>query len=145
LSDDTLSNTKESVITKQTDSTTTATATKLQSSTQEEERVLLYISSSVLFNLYKKILKNMGYIVDNAKNDLELMDKLGKTKYSYVLLDASIFDDEDCILIETMRDDGITPYLLIADGHSVEDSCVDFIQISRFPVDVKKILRNRNG
>jgi len=32
----------------------------------------------------------MGYIVDNAKNDLELMDKLGKTKYSYVLLDASI-------------------------------------------------------
>jgi len=42
-----------------------------------------------------------------------------------------------------MRDDGITPYLLIADGHSVEDSCVDFIQISRFPVDVKKILGNR--
>ncbi len=114
-------------------------------SNQEEERVLLYISSSVLFNLYKKILKNMGYIVDNAKNDLELMEKLGEVKYSYVLLDVSIFEDEDCILIDTMKDDGIIPYLLVADSNRAETKCADFIQISRFPVDVKKILKNRNA
>jgi signal transduction histidine kinase/CheY-like chemotaxis protein len=112
---------------------------------QAEERVLLYIASSVLFNLYKKILKNMGYIVENAKSEFELMEKLDKEKYRYVLLDTSIFDDEDCILIDTMKDAGITPYLLVADSNQNRNACAESIQISRFPVDVKKILKNRNS
>ncbi len=115
--------------------------------TQEEfkdsDKVLLYIASSVLFNLYKKILKNMGYIVENAKSEFELMEKLDKEKFSYVLLDTSIFDDEDCILIETMKDAGITPYLLVADSNRNRQKCAEIIQISRFPVDIKKVLKSK--
>ena len=109
----------------------------------KEEKVLLYIASSVLFNLYKKILKNMGYIVENAKSEFELMEKLDKEKFSYVLLDTSIFDDEDCILIETMKDAGITPYLLVADSNRNRQKCAEIIQISRFPVDIKKVLKSK--
>jgi signal transduction histidine kinase/CheY-like chemotaxis protein len=116
-----------------------------EATTYGEEKVLLYIASSVLFNLYKKILKNMGYIVENAKSEFELMEKLDKEKFSYVLLDTSIFDDEDCILIDTMKDAGITPYLLVADSNSTRTNCAESIQISRFPVDVKRILKNRNA
>ena len=113
------------------------------SSTQKEEKVLLYIASSVLFNLYKKILKNMGYIVENAKSEFELMEKLDKEKFSYVLLDTSIFEDEDCILIETMKDAGIVPYLLVADSNRNRQNCAETIQISRFPVDIKKVLKSK--
>ncbi len=42
-----------------------------------------------------------------------------------------------------MKDAGIIPYLLVADSGRDEEKCAEFIQISRFPVDVKKILKSK--
>lgn len=71
--------------------------------------VLLYKSSHLSTDIYKSIIIRLGYRVDAVTDEDRFMQNIQDNKYRYVLIDASIIDEENTeLIIEFIKDTGAT-------------------------------------
>ena len=103
--------------------------------------VLLYHSLSMIGNLYKKILMNLGYTVEVVNSEDEMMDCIESGQYRYVFFDGRPFVKIGCLLADMIRDTGAIPVVIHAPNHKIDFCCesiVEGIHVS----EVRKILQN---
>jgi hypothetical protein len=82
--------------------------------------------------------------VESVENENEMVDAHDRKSYRYVLLDAGSLDLEDpeCLMIETMAEAGVDPYILVTDEQEGAHPCAETIRISEFPVQIREKLRS---
>jgi CheY-like chemotaxis protein len=104
------------------------------------EDVLLYIHSPVLAKIYRKILEKQGWKVKSVSDERELVEALDRTPYRYALIAEENLehDDSDCLLIDTMKEAGVTPFILTAGEE--DHPCAETILRSKFPVESRQKL-----
>jgi DNA-binding response OmpR family regulator len=104
------------------------------------EDVLLYVHSPMLAKIYGKVLEKQGWKVESVADEQELVEALDRKPYRYVLISEENLDSEDadCLLVETMSEAGVTPFILSA--HDEEHPCAATILRSEFPVQSRQKL-----
>ncbi|WP_456394072.1 response regulator [Nitratifractor sp.] len=106
--------------------------------------ILLYARSPLLGSIYRKILQKRGYQVQSLSSLEALIDALDRQESRYVLLDAAALDpeDRDCLLIETMKEAGVEPFLLVVDEDMQRSACAETILASNFADEIRRKLRH---
>jgi len=106
--------------------------------------VILYVRSELLAKIYRRILEKKGLNVESVEDENELVDLLDRRGAHYVLLDESRLDPDDteCLMIETMVEAGVEPYILIGDEPTRGRICAEAIHISDFVTEIRKKLHN---
>jgi len=124
-----------------------ATAPSDVPSQKETERervdVMLFVRSPILAKIYRRMLEKQGLSVESVQKENEMVDALDKKAYRYVLLDGGSLDldDSECLMIETMMEAGVEPYILVTDEQSGTHPCAETIRISEFPTQIREKLR----
>ena len=106
--------------------------------------ILLYTRSPLLSSIYRKILQKRGYQVKSLSSLEALIDALDHQKSRYVLLDAAALDpeDQDCLLVETMKEAGVEPFLLVVDEEEDYSACTETILAYNFADEIRRKLRH---
>jgi len=113
-------------------------------SREEALRVILYVRSKMLARIYERILRKAGWDVTFASDEGALVDALDRQDYEYVLMERALLDpeDEECLLIETMREAGVKPFVLISEGEEMSVSCAPTLVVERFAREIRDKLKN---
>jgi signal transduction histidine kinase/CheY-like chemotaxis protein len=119
-----------------------AVSEKMASPLPQHEKVdtILYVRSPVLAKIYRRMLEKQGWSVDEVSNENELVSALDRKEYRYVLIDGGSLDMEDpeCLLIETMREAGVEPFVLVTEEGAERHPCAEVIRVSRFPLEIRE-------
>jgi CheY-like chemotaxis protein/two-component sensor histidine kinase len=110
---------------------------------RERVDVMLFVRSPVLAKIYRRMLEKQGLSVESVQNENEMVDALDRKSYRYVLLDGGSLDleDSECLMIETMEEAGVVPYILVTDEQSGTHPCAETIRIAEFPLQIREKLR----
>ena len=105
--------------------------------------VILFVRSPILARMYAKMLENTGLEVETASSENELVEALDRRTCRYVILDSSSVDPEDreCLMIETMIEAGVEPYIVVGDDMKDIYRCADTILLSRFRREIREKLK----
>jgi len=93
------------------------------------------------------MLEKQGLSVESVENENEMVDALDRKNYRYVLLDGGSLDleDSECLLIETMMEAGVEPYILVTDEQTGAHPCAETIPVSQFPAQIRERLKRSNA
>ena len=121
----------------------TSTGSSRQDATEPEREkrdVILYVRSPILAKIYRRMLEKQGWSVDTVADENELVSALDRVAYRYVLIDSGSLDLEDpeCLMIETMKEAGVKPFILVTDEADDVHPCADTIKVSQFPVAIRE-------
>ncbi len=105
---------------------------------RSENQIILYIQSPMLAKIYSRMLQKMNMKVKAVDSEHELVEELDSGKYRYALLDENNLEDEECLLVETMKDAGVTPLILVRDHEGRSHPCADTIRVSHFLADLRR-------
>jgi len=110
---------------------------------REQIDVMLFVRSPILARIYRRMLEKQHLSVESVESESDLVDALDRKHYRYVLLDGGSLDleDSECLLIETMVEAGVEPYILVTDEASGTHPCADTIVVSHFPEEIRRRLR----
>ncbi len=118
----------------------------LNPSNEQKERmdVMLYLRSPILKKIYERVLHKQGLSVEAVNDENKLIEELDHKIYRYVLIDGALLDqdDEECLLIETLSEAGVKPFILIRDGESLSNRCAETIDTSRFAEEIQERLKS---
>ncbi len=107
----------------------------------DSNKVVLYNKAKLTSRIYKKLLEKRGFEVDTVADELELFEKLDMGGYKYVLFAHDLFKDDVCIIIETMKETGIIPFLLVDNSKEIDWECDSgLIDIHSFAEEIEKKL-----
>jgi len=107
------------------------------------EKVILYVRSKMLAKIYERLLRKAGWDVTVVSDEGALVDALDQQGYEYVLMEQALLDpdDRDCLLIETMKEAGVKPFVLISEGEEQNISCAPTLHVERFAQEIRDKLR----
>ena len=110
---------------------------------RESVDVMLFVRSPILAKIYRRMLEKQNLSVESVENENEMVDALDRKNYRYVLLDGGSLDleDSECLLIETMMEAGVEPYILVTDEQVGVHPCAETIPVSQFPAQIREKLR----
>ena len=109
----------------------------------KELSVLLYNRARMLSRNFERVLKKRGVRVDIATSEDELIEKLDNGDFDYVLFDAGLLGEDECLIVETMKDMNVVPITLSSVKMEEGESCTDSIDIHNFIDEIeKKIILN---
>jgi CheY-like chemotaxis protein len=111
--------------------------------TREKGDVMLAVRSPILAKIYRRILAKQGFGVEVVADENEMIEALDRKAFRYALLDSGSLDldDSECLLIETMKDAGVTPLILVGDEDDDFHPCAETIRVSDFSGEIRKKLR----
>ncbi len=117
--------------------------TNRQSTTRDqqekmEKHLLLYTRSPMMAKLYANLLEKLKIETRIVKDEQELIEALDQGGYDFALLEESALDDDECLLLETMKDAGVTPLILIRGDEKNSHPCADTLNVAHFAVEVRK-------
>ncbi|WP_456431219.1 response regulator [Nitratifractor sp.] len=102
---------------------------------------ILYVRSPLMASLYRKILQQLGIeTVQTVQSEEELISLLDQGNVEYALLDGAILGGDECILIESMKEEGIRPFVLVSTGEKGDHACAETVAVDRFAHEIKKHL-----
>jgi len=91
-----------------------------------DKKILLFHTSKIIANMYKKMLEHIGeYMVDMVIDEDEFMDRLDSVKYDIVVYDIEPFVDMKCMIVDLIRDTKARPFTLAPDDIRDKDFCCD--------------------
>jgi DNA-binding response OmpR family regulator len=107
----------------------------------QSDDILLYVHAPMLAKIYRKVLEKQGWKVETVSDELELVEALDRKPYRYALISEENLDhdDADCLLIETMGEAGVTPFILST--HDEEHPCAATIYRADFPGETRRKLQ----
>ena len=105
---------------------------------KEAKRVILFVGAPILGRIYTKMLKKQGLEVSTVESEQELVEQLDSGKYQYALLDSASLEDEECLLVEAMKEAGVKPFVLVTDNENHPHPCAETIKVSQFPLQIRK-------
>jgi len=113
-------------------------------SRDESSRVILYVRSGMLARIYDRILRKAGWDVTFASDEGALVEALDRHGYEYVLMEQALLDpeDEECLLIETMKEAGVKPFILISEGEELSVTCAPTLHVEHFAREIRDKLKN---
>jgi len=109
--------------------------------TNEHLKVVLFNKAKMLSRNFKRVLDKMGIDSVTVTNEEELIDIIDEGDIDYILIDYGLLGDDECEVIETMRDLGITSFLLIRKDIPTDKLCADTIKISNFASEAKEKIK----
>ncbi|WP_457607281.1 ATP-binding protein [Nitratifractor sp.] len=109
----------------------------------DSRSVLLYVPRPLLGRIYARVLQKQGFRADLVESEQALVEALDQGSYRYALLDGRSIDDSECLLIETMKEAGVEPYLLVGEGESPVHPCAETLQATHLAEELKRILPGR--
>ena len=89
--------------------------------------ILFYHSLSLVADIYKTRLDNLGYEVDITTDSQMFMDMLDETEYTFAIFDVAVFLDMKCMIADIIRDNGTKPFMLISEPTEEDALCCDVI------------------
>ena len=105
--------------------------------------VMLFVRSPLLEKIYGKMLRRQGFSVEGVTSENDLVEAMDRHHYRYVLIDGGSLDPDDteCLLIETLMEAGVEPYILVNEETARPHSCAETISAPHFPAEVRTKLR----
>ena len=98
----------------------------------------------VLLNKAKILSKNLVKVLDKfginaiiASSEDELIEAIEESNIDYVLVDKGLLGEDECMILESIDEMGIKPYILVKDVKEGETLCADVIKITNFTNEVK--------
>jgi len=85
--------------------------------------ILLYRKMSLSTNVYAAIFKNLGYSVDIALSESEMMDKLESSSYRYIVYDVEPFINIQQLMIDIIRDNNAIPIVFFKNNEDTKVCC----------------------
>jgi len=73
--------------------------------------VLLYCRSRLVQNIHKHTLEKEGYTIDLVDDEERFFETFESVTYRYVLLDAKLVPNDNCVLTDVIRESGATPLM----------------------------------
>jgi len=132
---------KRKVVTEERSSDQAATAPSASESAGSRRgggEVILFVRSPMLARIYERILEKAGWEVTSVTEEGELVEALDRQHYDYVLMEQALLEeDEECLLIEAMREAGVKPFVLVSGEASAEESCAPALRVERFAQEIK--------
>ncbi len=116
---------------KQVDSSDTAKKeTPPDNKKQEMERrdVLLYHSMGMIADIYEKMLLNLGYSIDKATSEDDLIDHLEQQKYHFVLFEGKAFAKTGCLISDIIKDASAVPFAIVLPDTEENFCCETLIE-----------------
>ncbi|ADV46734.1 ATP-binding protein [Nitratifractor salsuginis] len=109
----------------------------------KEVDVLLYVRSPILEKIYERILQKQGFSVEGVSDENDLIEAMDRKRYRYILIDSANLDpdDSECLLIETLVEAGVEPYILVNDGEKLPYNCAETIHVPRFAEEIREQLQ----
>jgi signal transduction histidine kinase/CheY-like chemotaxis protein len=104
----------------------------------KEISVLLYNRARMLSRNFERVLKKRGMSVDIVTSEDELIERLDNGSFDYVLFDAGLLGEDECLIVETMKDMNVVPITLSSEGKEAGEGCTDSIDINNFADEVEK-------
>ena len=83
---------------------------------RETNRIVLYHSSKIVANIYRRMLEQLGYEVENFLDKESFINRLEKSDYIFVIFEAKDFGNTMCLLDDLVRDNGATAFVLVAEN-----------------------------
>ncbi|WP_292656128.1 response regulator [Nitratifractor sp.] len=110
---------------------------------EEGADIMLFIRSPFLEKIYEKMLRCQGFSVEGVTDENELIEAMDRRHYRYVLIDGGSLDldDPECLLIETLKETGVKPYVLVNEEDSHPHPCAETISVPHFAEEVRKKLQ----
>ena len=99
--------------------------------------VVLLNKAKMLSKNFVKVLDKLGVHTRVVSSEDELIDAIDDGNIDYVLVDYGLLGDEECMVMETIEEMGIKPYLLIRNDVKDDNICADVIKISNFTTEVR--------
>jgi signal transduction histidine kinase/CheY-like chemotaxis protein len=120
-------------------------AERVEAEPREGADVMLYLRSPLTEKICERILKSQGFSVEGVTDENDLVEAMDRKRYRYVLIDSANIDSEDteCLLVETLVEAGLEPYILVREGDELSHKCAENIDLSRFSEEVRKYLHGR--
>ena len=100
--------------------------------------VVLLNKAKMLSKNFVKVLDKMGVNTIVASNEDELIEAIDDGNIDYVLVDQGLLGDEECMILESIEEMGIKPYILVRDIKEDDTYCADIIKISDFTNEVRE-------
>jgi len=101
--------------------------------------VILFVRSGMLAKIYERILKKTGWDVTIVTEEGELVEALDRQPYDYVLMEQALLDsgDDECLLIETMKEAGVKPFILVSGEEGASSTCAPILRVEKFAQEIK--------
>ncbi len=105
--------------------------------------VMLFVRSPLLEKIYEKMLRRQGFSVEGVTNENDLVEAMDRHRYRYVLIDGGSLDldDTECLLIETLMEAGVEPYILVNEETARPHPCAETISVPHFPAEIRTKLQ----
>ena len=71
--------------------------------------ILLYCQSGLIQRMHSYFLEKEGFRVETVEDEGVFLDQYDVSRYRYVLIDAKMFPEEGCLLLDVIRESGATP------------------------------------
>ncbi len=105
--------------------------------------VMIFVRSPLLEKIYEKMLRRQGFTVEGVTNENDLVEAMDRHRYRYVLIDGGSLDldDTECLLIETLMEAGVEPFILVNEETARPHPCAETISVPHFPTEIRTKLR----
>ena len=110
------------------------------SSDSSKIEVILFNKAKILSKNFVKALSRLGINTKVVNSEDELIEAIDEGDIDYVLVDYGLLGDEECMVMESIDEMGIKPYLLVRKDIKDENLCAGVINITKFVSEVKNKL-----
>jgi len=104
-------------------------------------KVVLFNKAKMLSRNFERVLHKVGIDSVAVTNEEELIEAIDEGDIDYILIDQGLLGENECEVIDAMKDLGITSFLLIRKDISTDELCADTIKISNFASEVKEKIK----
>ena len=108
---------------------------------EPEAEVLLITRAGLMERLHEKLFSRMGLSIDRCHQSEELIERLDRNSYRYIVIDPALLDEELCTLLEVARDMG-AEVLTYRSNNPI--ACADQVQAYDTISQLKSYLQSRN-
>ncbi len=92
--------------------------------------ILLFCRSGLVQNVHKHALTKEGFTVDIAETEEAFFDRFESGGYRYVLLDAKLIPDDNCVMTDVIRESGAVPMIYaMPEGHACAGDVAHYAMI----------------
>ena len=100
--------------------------------------MVLFNKAKMLSRNFERVLHKIGIDSIIVSNEEELIEAIDQGDINYILIDQGLLEENECEVIDAMKDLGITSFLLIRKDIPTDKLCADTIKISNFASEVKE-------
>lgn len=109
---------------------------------KKEFDILLYIHTKLARKVYRKMLQNLGYKIDIAKNVDDLLDKIDSHSYQYCIYDLKGLYGQEYLLYDIILDSGAEPLMVVGNSFEIKGKFTQVIYYNSKIDDIMSTLDN---